>query len=95
MRRENLSSRSKTYEIWSKWIGSGGIPKNSKSKTLSTDFNLAPRCKGSGKTKDLPTLGHRVEARDETRGAGGRKKLKEGGTGGRNSATLNLVSKQT
>ncbi|GBL99911.1 hypothetical protein AVEN_19413-1 [Araneus ventricosus] len=74
---------------WSKWIGSGRIPKNSKSKTPSADSNLGPRCEGSGRTKNLPTLGPRVEARYETRNpqcGGGR------GKGGRNSATLNLVS---
>ncbi|GBM82785.1 hypothetical protein AVEN_10414-1 [Araneus ventricosus] len=48
-------------------IGSGGIPTNSKSKTPSADSNLGPRCEGSGKTKDLPTLGPCVEARNETR----------------------------
>ncbi|GBM83983.1 hypothetical protein AVEN_264227-1 [Araneus ventricosus] len=67
MRRENLSSRSNIYEICSKWIGSGGIPKNSKSKTPCADSNFGPRCEGSGKTKDMPTLGPRVEARNETR----------------------------
>ncbi|GBO18181.1 hypothetical protein AVEN_41143-1 [Araneus ventricosus] len=82
MRRENLSSRSETYEIWSKWIGSGGILKNSKSKTPPADSNLGPRCEGSGKTKDLPTLGPRVEARNES-------------VGGRNYETLNLASKQS
>ncbi|GBN11893.1 hypothetical protein AVEN_22227-1 [Araneus ventricosus] len=65
--RKSLSSSSKTYEIWSKWIGSGGIPKNSKSKAPSADSNLVPPCEGSGKTKDLPTLGLRVEARNEAR----------------------------
>ncbi|GBO08463.1 hypothetical protein AVEN_60840-1 [Araneus ventricosus] len=89
---KNLSLRSKTYEIWSKSIGSGGIPKNSKSKTPSADSDLRPRCEGSGKTKDLPTLGSRVEAINEIRNppcGGGRVK------GVRNSPTLNLVSKQT
>ncbi|GBM49780.1 hypothetical protein AVEN_60510-1 [Araneus ventricosus] len=57
----------KTYEIWSKWIGNAGIPKNSESKTPSADSNLGPRCEGSGRTKDLPTLGPQVEARNETR----------------------------
>ncbi|GBN27135.1 hypothetical protein AVEN_120330-1 [Araneus ventricosus] len=46
---------------------SGGIPTNSKSKTPFADSNLGPRCEGSGKTKDLPTLGPRVEARNEIR----------------------------
>ncbi|GBM05924.1 hypothetical protein AVEN_135285-1 [Araneus ventricosus] len=66
---------SKTYEIRSKWIGSGGILKNSKSKTpYAADSNLEPRCEGSVKTKDLPTLSPRVEARNETRNppSGGR-----------------------
>ncbi|GBN07167.1 hypothetical protein AVEN_196694-1 [Araneus ventricosus] len=67
MRRENLSSRSKTYEIWSKWIRSGGIQNNSKSKTPYSDSNLGSRCEGSGETKVLPTLGPRVEARNESR----------------------------
>ncbi|GBN08510.1 hypothetical protein AVEN_111938-1 [Araneus ventricosus] len=40
MRREILSSRSKTFEVWSKWIGSGGITKNSKSKTPSANSNF-------------------------------------------------------
>ncbi|GBN19037.1 hypothetical protein AVEN_253334-1 [Araneus ventricosus] len=48
-------------------IRNGGIQKNLKSKTQSADSSLRPRCKGSGKTKDLPTLGPRVEARNETR----------------------------
>ncbi|GBM55342.1 hypothetical protein AVEN_252707-1 [Araneus ventricosus] len=48
-------------------IGSGGIQTNSKSKTSSADSNLGPRCEGSGKTKDLPTLGPRFEARNEIR----------------------------
>ncbi|GBM38394.1 hypothetical protein AVEN_254301-1 [Araneus ventricosus] len=61
--RENLSSRAKAYKNWSKWIGSGGIPKNSKSKTPFSDSNLGPRCEGSGRTKELPTLASRVEAR--------------------------------
>ncbi|GBN86126.1 hypothetical protein AVEN_1763-1 [Araneus ventricosus] len=45
-------------------IRSGRIPTNSKSKTSSTDSNLGPRCEGSGKTKDLPTLEPCVEARN-------------------------------
>ncbi|GBN40923.1 hypothetical protein AVEN_195793-1 [Araneus ventricosus] len=48
-------------------IRNGGIPKNLKSKTQSADSNLRRPCEGSGKTKDLPTLAHRVEARNETR----------------------------
>ncbi|GBM12098.1 hypothetical protein AVEN_19078-1, partial [Araneus ventricosus] len=46
---------------------SGGIPTNSNSKTPSTDSNLGPRCEGAGRTKDLHTLGPRVETRNETR----------------------------
>ncbi|GBO20343.1 hypothetical protein AVEN_182847-1 [Araneus ventricosus] len=48
-------------------IRNGGIQKNLKSKTQSADSNLRPRCEGSGKTKDLPTLAPRVEARNENR----------------------------
>ncbi|GBN63741.1 hypothetical protein AVEN_255052-1 [Araneus ventricosus] len=48
-------------------IRNGGIQKNLKSKTHSADSNLRPRCEGSGKTKGLPTLAPRVEARNETR----------------------------
>ncbi|GBN28455.1 hypothetical protein AVEN_200440-1 [Araneus ventricosus] len=47
-------------------IRNGGIKKNLKSKTQSADSNLRHRCEGSGKTKDLPTLAPRVEARNET-----------------------------
>ncbi|GBL92822.1 hypothetical protein AVEN_144931-1, partial [Araneus ventricosus] len=47
--RKNLSQRSKTYEIWSKWIQSSGIQKNSKSKTPSADSNLGPRSRLVGK----------------------------------------------
>ncbi|GBM86856.1 hypothetical protein AVEN_223905-1 [Araneus ventricosus] len=69
-------------------IRNGAIQKNLKSKTQSADSNLRPRCEGSGKTKDLPTLVPRVEIRNETRNhpRGGK---------ARNSATLNLISKQT
>ncbi|GBL77080.1 hypothetical protein AVEN_12725-1 [Araneus ventricosus] len=66
MSRKKQLSRSKTYEIWSKWIRSGGIQKNSKSKTPSADSNLGPRCEASGRTKDLPTLAPCIEARNET-----------------------------
>ncbi|GBL73328.1 hypothetical protein AVEN_159361-1 [Araneus ventricosus] len=67
------------------------IRKNSKSIPPSADSNLGPRCEGSGKIKDLPTLGPRVEARNDIRNPpyGG------GVIGGRNSATLIIVSKQT
>ncbi|GBL85743.1 hypothetical protein AVEN_185336-1 [Araneus ventricosus] len=44
-------------------ILSGGIQKNLKSKTQSADSSLRLRCEGSGKTKDLPTLAPRIEAR--------------------------------
>ncbi|GBL97360.1 hypothetical protein AVEN_170476-1 [Araneus ventricosus] len=88
--RKNLSSRSKTYEIWNKWIRSGEIQK--KSKTPSADSDLGPRCEASRRTKDLPTLAPRVEARNETRNP----PCRGGGVKGeRNSATLNLVLKQT
>ncbi|GBO27610.1 hypothetical protein AVEN_220728-1 [Araneus ventricosus] len=62
------------------------------SNELKIQNNLGPPCEGSGKTKDLPTLGPRVEARNETRNplCWGR-----GVWCGKNSATLNLVSKQT
>ncbi|GBN21776.1 hypothetical protein AVEN_108319-1 [Araneus ventricosus] len=45
----------------------GGIQKNLKSKTQSADSSLRPRCEGSGKGKDLPTLAPHVEGRNETR----------------------------
>ncbi|GBL94732.1 hypothetical protein AVEN_71867-1 [Araneus ventricosus] len=48
-------------------IRNGGIQKNLKSQTQSSDSNLRPLCEGSGKTKYLPTLAPRVEARNETR----------------------------
>ncbi|GBL93212.1 hypothetical protein AVEN_42660-1 [Araneus ventricosus] len=69
-----------------------GIQKNLKCKTQSADSNLKPRCEGRGKTKDLTTLTPGVEARNEIRNPprGGKRSL-----GGRNSETLNLVSKQT
>ncbi|GBO12540.1 hypothetical protein AVEN_130629-1 [Araneus ventricosus] len=73
-------------------IGSDGIPTTSKSKTSSADFNLGPRCEGSGKTKELPTLRHRVKTRNETRNT---PLLRKRSVDGKNSATLNLVSKQT
>ncbi|GBM73561.1 hypothetical protein AVEN_98791-1 [Araneus ventricosus] len=44
-----------------------GIQKNLKFKPQSTDSNLRSRCEGTGKTKDLPTVAPRVEARNETR----------------------------
>ncbi|GBO27973.1 hypothetical protein AVEN_166733-1 [Araneus ventricosus] len=76
-------------------IRKGGIQQNLKSKTQSADSNLRPRREGSGKTKDMHALAPRVEARNETRnpphGGGGRKWR----LCGRNSPTLNLVSKQT
>ncbi|GBL83042.1 hypothetical protein AVEN_165275-1 [Araneus ventricosus] len=48
-------------------IESGGIQKNSKSKTSSADSNLGPRCEAIGTSKDLPTLEPRFEGRNETR----------------------------
>ncbi|GBN32478.1 hypothetical protein AVEN_220168-1, partial [Araneus ventricosus] len=48
-------------------IGSGGIPTNLKSKTSSANSNLRSRCDGKVKPKDMPELGARVEARNETR----------------------------
>ncbi|GBN18409.1 Neuropeptide-like 1 [Araneus ventricosus] len=47
-------------------IESGGIQKNSKSKTSSADSNLGPRCEASGTSKDLPTLKPIFEGRNET-----------------------------
>ncbi|GBN97306.1 hypothetical protein AVEN_254840-1 [Araneus ventricosus] len=47
-------------------IRNGGIQKNLKSKPQTADSNLRPRCEGSRKTKDLPTLAPRVEARNKT-----------------------------
>ncbi|GBL90980.1 hypothetical protein AVEN_184379-1 [Araneus ventricosus] len=90
--RKNISSRSKTYEIWSKCIRSDGIQKNSKSKTPSADSNLRFPCEASGRAKDLPRLTPRVEARNETRNLTCRAGILKVE---RNSATLNLVSKQT
>ncbi|GBN96759.1 hypothetical protein AVEN_173331-1 [Araneus ventricosus] len=66
MRRKNLSSRSKTYEIWSKWIRSGGIQKQLKSISPSADSNLGPRCKAREKTIVPPSLGPRCEASGKT-----------------------------
>ncbi|GBN01226.1 hypothetical protein AVEN_254363-1 [Araneus ventricosus] len=77
----------------------GGIRKNLNSKTQSADSNLRPPFEGSGKTKDLPTLALRVEARNDTRNPPRRgfrlSVLGKRSLGGRNSATLNFVSKQT
>ncbi|GBM25850.1 hypothetical protein AVEN_151325-1 [Araneus ventricosus] len=54
--------------------------------------NLGPRCEASGRTKDLPTLAPRIEARNEIRNP----PCRGGGVKGeRNSVILNLVSKQT
>ncbi|GBM29396.1 hypothetical protein AVEN_253917-1 [Araneus ventricosus] len=64
--RKSLSSWSKSYEIWSKWIRSGGIQKNSKYKTPSADSNLGPQCEVSEETNVLPKLGPRVEASGKT-----------------------------
>ncbi|GBM84786.1 hypothetical protein AVEN_121912-1 [Araneus ventricosus] len=66
-------------------IQNGGIQKNLKSKTQSADSNLRPRREASGKTKDLPTLTLRFEARNETRNLPrGERRVWMG----RNSATL-------
>ncbi|GBM29889.1 hypothetical protein AVEN_246453-1 [Araneus ventricosus] len=61
-------------------IRNDGIPKDLKSKTQSADSNFRPRCEDSDKTKDLPTLVPRVEARNETRNSpcGGRGAWMEG-----------------
>ncbi|GBL78658.1 hypothetical protein AVEN_65231-1 [Araneus ventricosus] len=48
-------------------IRNGGIQKSLKSKTQSADSKMRPRCEGSDKTKDLPTVTPRVEARNENR----------------------------
>ncbi|GBO19992.1 hypothetical protein AVEN_82916-1 [Araneus ventricosus] len=56
-------------------------------------FQFWTLIRGSCKTKDLPTLGPRVEAVNDTRNSpvlGKRRSV-----GGKNSATLNLVTKQT
>ncbi|GBM37395.1 hypothetical protein AVEN_28346-1 [Araneus ventricosus] len=89
--KEKLIIKVETLSNLEQMIRNGGIQKNLKSKTQSSDSNLRPRCEGSDKTKDLPTLAPRIEARNETRKspAWGKRSL-----GGRNSATLNLVSKQ-
>ncbi|GBN13197.1 hypothetical protein AVEN_242431-1 [Araneus ventricosus] len=73
-------------------IRSGGTPTNSKSKASSAASSLRPRCEVSDKAKNLPTLEPRVEARNETRNPPCRGR---GEVGGKNSATLNLGSKQT
>ncbi|GBM50728.1 hypothetical protein AVEN_111033-1 [Araneus ventricosus] len=69
-------------------IRSDGIQKNLKSKTQFADSNLTPQYEGRCKTKYLPTLAPRFEARNETRNppAWGKRSLS-----GRNSATLSLV----
>ncbi|GBM76372.1 hypothetical protein AVEN_165975-1 [Araneus ventricosus] len=48
-------------------IRNGGIQKNLKSETQSADSNLEPQCKSSSRTKYLPILAPRIEARNETR----------------------------
>ncbi|GBM99509.1 hypothetical protein AVEN_1071-1 [Araneus ventricosus] len=55
-------SRIPKFSFWSRYEWSA-----LKSKTQSADSNLRPRCEGSSKSKDLPTLGPRVEARNEIR----------------------------
>ncbi|GBM24541.1 hypothetical protein AVEN_217121-1 [Araneus ventricosus] len=65
--KENLSSKPVgNLSNLEQMIRNGGIQKNLKSKTQSAYSNLRPRCEGSGKTKDPPTLPPRVEARNET-----------------------------
>ncbi|GBM92327.1 hypothetical protein AVEN_136371-1 [Araneus ventricosus] len=64
--KEKLTVKVENLSNLEQMIRSGGIQKNLKSKTQSADSNLRPRCEGSGKTKDLPTLAPRVEARNET-----------------------------
>ncbi|GBM15521.1 hypothetical protein AVEN_8908-1 [Araneus ventricosus] len=83
--KEKLIVKVENLSNLEQMIRHGGIQKDLKSKNQSTDSNLRPRCEGSGKTKDLPTSAPRVESIKETR---------KRSLGGRNSATLNLVSKQ-
>ncbi|GBN25302.1 hypothetical protein AVEN_136695-1 [Araneus ventricosus] len=81
---ENLSN-------WEQMIRNGGIQKNLKSKTQSADSNLRPRCEGSAKQGICRhwNLASRLEMKLEIPRVGKRS------LGGRNSATSNLVSKQT
>ncbi|CAL1289806.1 unnamed protein product [Larinioides sclopetarius] len=64
--KENLSSRSKNYEIWSKWSESGLIKTKSKSKNPSVDSISGSGCQANRTTNDLPTLELRVEVGNET-----------------------------
>ncbi|GBO43073.1 hypothetical protein AVEN_176697-1 [Araneus ventricosus] len=64
--KEKLIVKVENLSHLEQMIRNGGIQKNLKSKTQSADSNLRPPCEGSGKTKDLPTLAPRVEARNET-----------------------------
>ncbi|GBN74628.1 hypothetical protein AVEN_41540-1 [Araneus ventricosus] len=59
----------KVENLWNleQMIRNGGIQKNLNSETQSADSNLIPRLEGSGISKDLSTLGLRVEGRNETR----------------------------
>ncbi|GBO37370.1 hypothetical protein AVEN_31471-1 [Araneus ventricosus] len=65
--KEKLIIKVENLSNLEQMIRHGGIQKNLKSKTQSAYSNLRPQCEGSGKTKDLPTLSPRVEARNETR----------------------------
>ncbi|GBM64921.1 hypothetical protein AVEN_211840-1 [Araneus ventricosus] len=72
-------------------IRNGGIRKNLKSKTQSADFNLGPRCEVSGKKRICLHwhLASRLEIKLEI------PRVEKRSLGGKNSVTLNLVSKQT
>ncbi|GBN70365.1 hypothetical protein AVEN_132917-1 [Araneus ventricosus] len=73
-------------------VRNDGIQKNLKSKTPSADSNFGPRCECSGRTKDLPTLAPRVEAKNEIRNLPrGRRGVWVAGI----LRTLKLVSRQT
>ncbi|GBN55506.1 hypothetical protein AVEN_201833-1 [Araneus ventricosus] len=65
--RKNLSSTSKSCVKFGANVSICGIQKNLKSKTKSTDSNVRLPCESSGRTKDLPTVTPRFEARSETR----------------------------
>ncbi|GBL84796.1 hypothetical protein AVEN_93831-1 [Araneus ventricosus] len=65
--KEKLIVKVESLSNLKQMIRNGGIQKNLKSQTQSADSNLRPRCEGSGKTKDMPTLTPRVKARNETR----------------------------
>ncbi|GBN78144.1 hypothetical protein AVEN_107093-1 [Araneus ventricosus] len=65
--KENPIIKVKNVSNCEQMIRNGGIKRNLNSKTQFSDSNLRPRCKGSCKTKDLPTLGPRVKGRNEIR----------------------------